>query len=183
MRNFFLTPTSIASKVIAVPLLFCVTLSYVLRLGNQTTTDYSLCMAAFGVTAALSAICLTVPSVGDGFQGARYAGEKFLHSSLLLIQTLMIAYVKQSLIASGWWNSHRTLSSVTVMILGIVLALVSVGAAMAWYFGFEAVNGELWSNWDRRLRRIQAQKSQLTASINKESANDAAQQIVGPERR
>jgi len=69
------------------------------------------------------------------------------------------------------------------MILGIVLALVSVGAAMAWYFGFEAVNDELWSNWNRRLRQIQGQKSQLTASINKESANDAAQQTVGPERR
>jgi hypothetical protein len=165
MRHHFIVPASIASRVVAVPLLFAVTFSYVSRLFKQTGPEiYTLGMTAFGVTAALSAICLTIPSASHAFPPTRYAGEKFLHSSLLLIQTLMIVYVRNALVQSAWWNAHHNLGTVASVTLSILGSLVSAAAAYAWYFGFEALNDELWSNWDRRLREMEPKKSKSNAA-------------------
>lgn len=163
MRHYFIVPLSVASKVVAVPLLFFVTFSYAWRLVNQHTTDvYLIAMTAFGVTAALSAICYTVPSSTGTFPPTRYAGEKFLHSSLLLIQTLMIVYVRDAATRSLRGSGHDTLSSVITGTLGILTFLICAAAAYAWFFGFEALNDELWSNWDRRLREMKTKKPKST---------------------
>jgi len=159
MRHYVIVPLSIASKIVAVPLLFSVTLSYILRLVRQAGPEtYTIGMTAFGVTGALSAICLTIPCASGTFPPTRYAGEKFLHSSLLLIQTLMIVYVKSALMQSAWWNAHISLGSVASVTLSIIGTLVSAAAAYAWYFGFDTLNDELWSNWDRRLREMETKK-------------------------
>jgi hypothetical protein len=145
--------------VVATPLLFAVGFTYVSRITKQPTSEvYPLCMAAFGVTAALAAICFTVPSTGEGFQPTRYAGEKFLHSAVLLIQTLMTVYVKTALTQSLWWQGHAGMNSVAHGILTALSILLSGAATFAWYFGLEALNDELWSNWYRRLREMETQK-------------------------
>jgi hypothetical protein len=125
-------------------------------------------MAAFGVTAALAGICLTIPPGDNGFTQTRYAGEKFLHSALLLIQTLMIIYLRDGLTMSAWWNGHRTLSSLALGTFTGLLGLLSGASAFSWYFGFEALNDELWFNWDRRLRRLtEAEEAERAASPTK----------------
>jgi hypothetical protein len=160
MRNYSFVATSLASKFVAVPLLFAVTLIYVSRLIKQTGPEfYTIGMTAFGITAALSAICLTIPSSLDVFSPTKYAGEKFLHSSLLLIQTLMIVYVRSALMQSVWWTAHHNFANAASLALSILGSLISTAAAFAWYFGFETLNEELWSNWDRRLREMKAEKS------------------------
>ena len=102
-----------ASTWIATPLLGLVTINYALRVINQRGSEvYPVGVAAFGVTAALSGLCFAVAAVPESLNAARYAGEKFLHSSLLLIQTVMIVFLKEALSNSAWWMSHQTLSAI-----------------------------------------------------------------------
>ena len=159
-----------ASTVIATPLLGLVTINYALHLINQRGSEvYPVSVAAFGVTAALSGLCFAVAAVQNSLKNARYAGEKFLHSSLLLIQTVMIAYLKESMSNSAWWMSHATLVAVVNSVFSILLTLLAAAAAWAWYFGFAALNDELWGNWERRIAEI----NEARASNRAQSPNEA----------
>jgi hypothetical protein len=141
-----------ASMTVATPLIGLVTIFYVTSAINEPAADvYRMALAAFGVTAALSGICLTVSEPIDGLSNIRYAGEKFLHSSLLLIQTAIVIYLKNAVSASDWLSKHPWISSsARALTLGL-LGLLSAAAAVAWYFGFAAVNSQLWQNWERRI--------------------------------
>ena len=78
----------------------------------------------------------------------RYAGEKFLHSSLLLIQSLMLVYAKEALAAA---NNHDWLViSVRTVILGL-FSLTATTAGASWFLGFRVLNSQLWANWQRRI--------------------------------
>ena len=96
-----------ASMVVATPLILVMTFSYVSRAINQPAANvYAVGMAAFGVTAALSGICLTVSESVQGSSTIRYAGEKFLHSSVLVIQRVMLIYLKDSVAGWNWLVGH-----------------------------------------------------------------------------
>jgi hypothetical protein len=158
--------------VVATPLIGLVTIFYVARAINQRATDvYGFAMAAFGVTAALSAICLTLSERVDGSSRIRYAGEKFLHSSLLLIQTAMIIYLKDAVTASHWLSSHPWISNSARTLIVTLLGLLSSGAAVAWYYGFDALNSQLWQNWERRHENISGQASTGPSAKNVKNKN------------
>jgi len=67
-----------------------------------------LCFSSIGLTLDLSALCWQIASVTnkeDKFHTVlTYAGEKFLHSSLLLIQTLVLMFVKDYLVTEFLQN-------------------------------------------------------------------------------
>ena len=146
-----------ASKWVAMPLIGAVTLLYITRAASSSGQDvYGLGMTAFGVTAALSAICFTVPSTAEGWAQAQYAAEKFLHSSLLLVQSLMLLYIKQAAVSLTWVHTHPWVAFCIAGSVAGVLGLVSASAAWCWLYGFGAINNSLWKNWESRIIKIRA---------------------------
>ena len=114
---------------------------------------YPLGLSVFGVTVALAAVCLAVP--GDLGTGARtglvrHAGEKLLHTSILLIQVLFAVFMRDSLQASSIAQRDWVKSTIGVL-MGILLALILAGAYSSMWSGLEALNEELWLAWQRRL--------------------------------
>lgn len=144
-----------ASTVIAAPILFITTVVYIQRAINQPAAEiFPLTMTAFGVTAALSGICFTMAPLTTNESTARYAGEKFLHSSLLLIQSLIIIYAKDAIINLPFIIDHGLAKKIVAVIFSSIVSLVSSTAGLTWYWGFSELNRELWRNWERRIANI-----------------------------
>jgi hypothetical protein len=143
------------STVIGTPILFVTMVIYVQRIIVQpSVTLYPLAVTAFGITAALSGICFRMrPSLPED-STPRYAGEKFLHSALLLIQTIFLIYAKDSLMTFGWVNSHEPVKMLVSGVAAIVVFFLSGVAVVCWFHGFYALNNELWQNWKRRTEII-----------------------------
>jgi len=120
---------------------------------------YPLGMATLGITLALAGVCFTVPQFVDGSKSLHYAGEKFLHSSLLLIQSVMLVYVKDAMSGSAWWPQHRGLIVTVQATVAGLFALTSGGAAVCWYWAFDAANRQMWVNWKRRIESIDAEQT------------------------
>src|ERR1017187_7932940 len=107
-----------ASLWIASPLILLVTVLHISQATSRSASDvYAVGMTAFGVTAALAGICFTVPKEVEGSSDTHYAGEKFLHSALLLIQSLMIIYVREAVTASAWGHAHTGISNCCKVVL------------------------------------------------------------------
>ena len=91
---------------IATPLLFLCTIVYIQHSFDQPAAKMlPIGLSAFGVTAALSGICFSMARVIDNPHTAKYAGEKFLHSAILLIQSLFLLYLRDAAIESAWIKS------------------------------------------------------------------------------
>lgn len=143
------------SMWVATPLIMILGVLYVSRGWIKPTGDvYGMGMAVFGVTAALSGICFTVPQSAESSPEIHFAGEKFLHSALLFVQSLMVFYIKQTVSAWPWVHSHQTLAIIIDVNLATVLTFVSGGAVRCWYLGFKAVNCCLWKNWEHRVAQL-----------------------------
>src|SRR5438128_10684276 len=102
MRREFPAVWAAASTIIATPLIIVVAVLYVAKAVTRPVSDlYPFGLSAVGITAALSSLCLSaIAPVGKVTTPAilRYSGEKFLHSSLLLVQVLFIAFARDSLL-------------------------------------------------------------------------------------
>ncbi len=155
MKHEFPALYAKVSTTIATPLLAITMLLYVQRVITKPAAEvYPVGMAAFGITAALSGIGFTMaPSSADS-STIHYAGEKFLHSSLLLIQSLFVVYIKDSLVNSEWVRTNGTAMMLLAWLAGGITLLVASAAAWSWYYGFAGLNAELWKNWERRIREI-----------------------------
>ena len=146
-----------ASKWIATPLLGFFTLQYLLHAISAPSSEvYSIGMSAFGVTAALSGICFTMVPFYSYADTAKYAGEKFLHASILLIQTLFIIYLRDELVDPDWSKSLPEVARVLRAVLVGVLTLITTAAGWAWYHGYEEINTSLWKSWEDRINAINA---------------------------
>lgn len=140
---------------IATPLLAFGTMFYTTSaLSQPASAVYPVGMAAFGVTAALSGICFTMVSACDNPSTSRYAGEKFLHSSLLLIQSLLVLYVRDAAVIFDGIQAYPAIITNIKGIAAGILSLVTTAAAWTWYHGFSDLNAVLWKNWERRIREI-----------------------------
>jgi hypothetical protein len=141
---------------IATPLLGLATMFYAQRaIIGPALEIYSTGMAAFGVTAGLSAVCFQMATTSAGSSSPSvYAGEKFLHSSLLLLQTLLVVYVREAVLVSQFATSHPSLSWQVRGLAAAVLSLLAAAAAWTWYHGFSELNSALWRNWERRIRDL-----------------------------
>lgn len=143
------------STAIGTPIILITLLVYVQRVITQpASTVYPLAITAFGIPAALSGICFRMASSLPEDSTPRYAGEKFLHSTLLLIQSLFLIYVKDTIISFGWVASHETITTVISAVAAGVFSLLSGAAAICWYHGFSELNKELWRNWKRRIEAV-----------------------------
>ncbi len=161
-----------ASTVIATPILAITRISYIQRAITQPASEiYSLTMAAFGVTAALSAVCFTMAPSSVEDPTVRYAAEKFLHSSLLIIQSLIVIYAKDAIISTEWVRAHTIIKMITSAVAVGIVSLVAAAAAWTWYWGFSELNSQLWRNWKRRIKNINKAPS-LSQQEKTEKTND-----------
>lgn len=144
-----------ASTFIAAPILFFVLLIYLSRATTQPGPEvYSFALTAFGITAALSSICFRMASVLPEDSLPRYAGEKFLHSAILLIQTLFLTYVKETFTTLDWFIAHQTIRTTFIVLTVVIISILSVSATICWDRGFSSLNSELWQNWRRRIEPL-----------------------------
>ncbi|HZK95309.1 MAG TPA: hypothetical protein VFC67_13960 [Prolixibacteraceae bacterium] len=140
------------STVIAIPIILITLSFYITRAINLPANEvFPLAIAAFGITAALSGICFTMAPTKTDESAIRYAGEKFLHSSLLLIQSVIVIYAKDSLLSLDLMTKHGTIKIIIVIVFSSVISLVSVMAAITWYHGFDSLNSDLWEKWKKRI--------------------------------
>jgi hypothetical protein len=139
---------------IATPLAWIAAVAYIQKAFERPTPEaYAVGITAFGITAALSGICFAMAPVCNG-DTAIYAGEKFLHTSLLLIQTLMVLYVRDAMLTIEWIRSHSPVVLAMKFAASSVLMLVTIAATWTWHYGLTALNTLLWENWERRIREI-----------------------------
>jgi hypothetical protein len=144
------------SSAVAHVLIYVLASNYVVHAISRPAGEvYPLGMTAFGITAAFAAICFSVPETVPGSAAFRYSAEKFLHSSVLLIQTVMIIYLKDSVEHSQWAAAYQWAAKPLHFVLKLILPLISGAAAITWSHGFEAVDRQLWANWEHRLEQLQ----------------------------
>jgi hypothetical protein len=127
--------------------------TYVNRLMEQAGGQvFTIGIAAFGLIATLSGLCYRMaPTVTDEDEKRHvlYSGEKFLHSSVLLIQTIFLKYVKDATppqASPTWFN--RGFNIVFIVILFLLTAF-AVGAFL---YGFESLNDVLWKKYGESKR-------------------------------
>lgn len=134
------------------PLMAAVGCMYASLIVRQPATEvYTAAMSAFGITAALTAVCLsaTVPTrYGSTAPVLGYAGEKFLHATILLVQVIFLVFARDYLLPDG----HLRLVRRVVQVGANAAALwVITAATWCWYWALDALNDELWSNWQKNV--------------------------------
>jgi hypothetical protein len=150
---------ALASVWVATPLLYICTLVYLQNaIFQPAASTFPIGLSAFGVTAALSGICFSMARACENPGTAKYAGEKFLHSAILLIQGLFLIYLRD---AVGESNLLKPWPYLIVAAKGFAVGLLSLVTAVAgwtWYHGFSELNEFLWKNWEERMRAHDARQ-------------------------
>lgn len=158
------TPHKNISKWIVTPLIYIWTLLYVQDAIQLPATEiYTVGMSAFGITAGLSGVCFAMASVPRVTTSAsEYAGEKFLHSAILLIQTLLTVSIRDALMHLQFIQDYSILTLSVKGIFAAILTFVAITAVQAWHFGFSELNGDLWKRWEHRVRELNKQVQQTS---------------------
>jgi len=147
---------SIVSKYIGYFILAISGIVYTIELINESSTIVlTLGLSAFGILGVLSAICFTfVPCLNEDNEKKEtlYAGEKFLHSCLLIIQSIFFKYASEHILAFNYLHNISWLLNITKFI-SYLLLLTLVGYAL-WFslYGFEAINNFLWDRYENRVK-------------------------------
>ena len=150
---------ALASVWVATPLLGICTMVYIQNAMFQpAASTFQTGLSAFGVTAVLSGISFSMARACENPATAKYAGEKFLHSSILLIQGLFVIYLRDAVSESDVLKPHPYLVFTLRAFAVGLLSLLTAVAAWTWYHGFSELNEFLWKNWEENIRAINAQK-------------------------
>jgi hypothetical protein len=170
-----------ASIWIATPLASYYSFLYVQQAIAQPAAEvFPIGIASFGILAGLSGICFTmVPSYPDSWI-PKYSGEKFLHGSLLIIQTLFLVYAREALSGYSWTSSWPPLSSIIRNTIASLLYLVTTAALWTWYHGFEELNKLLWKKWEegvhlRNMQQIASRNARAALKGRPEQAGGSEQ--------
>ena len=140
---------------IVMPLLVVVVIkSWPLYINKPVNEFLGIFTPTIGLTLALAALCGQIASVVNREDDTSwvfvYSAERFLHSSLLLIQTLAVAFAKESLLTMGWISKS---DGFMLIIMQAMVDITGVCAYYCWFGGFYFLNHGLWSRWIRRVDR------------------------------
>ena len=126
--------------------------------GSKVT---SMALTATATIAALSALCFSfVHCINDedDKKNTIYAGEKFLHSTLLIIQTLFLKYALDQALA---FESVKTIVwlKITIQIVASIL-LTGIGgfAVTMAAHGFNSLNKTLWIHYEKNAEQNLSKK-------------------------
>lgn len=113
-------------------------------------------LTAIATIATLSALCFSfVQSLSDEHDknSGLYAGEKFLHSTLLIILTLFLKYTSDQAQAFALTYSITWLK-IIILVISIPLLLGIGGYAVTMAaLGFHDLNKTLWSRYEKLAKR------------------------------
>ena len=184
MKREFPTLWAKASTLVATPLIIVVALLYMGKIvGKPASEIYGFGLSAVGIAAALAAICLSAGlPVGTTttLPVLRYAGEKYLHSCLLLIQVLFLAFARDSVLTWEWVARYDSLKRAVEALANTAGVFVAATAAWCWYWAFADLNKELWANWRHRIEEInRARTVSEEAKQNGGAQNGGAQSANG----
>ncbi len=164
------------SIFIATPIIIVVSVVYMHSFVYAPySKSYEFALSAIGISAALSAICLSamLPIEADKtLLVFRYAGEKFLHSCLLLIQALIIAFARDNILLWDWFVPFDGLRRAVELIANTAGLFVTATAAFCWYWAFEGLNRKLWANWRQRIEEMNHSVFPPAATNTKESQSE-----------
>jgi hypothetical protein len=137
-------------------------LMYVSRLMRQPFGNvFTVGLSAFALLAAMCGLCFSfAPCLSEDKdrKTALYAGEKFLHSCILILQTIFLIYVKEGLLAIKWVGEHNWLRSSISVIMHIILIITSSLATWFCLFAVEAINDFLWERYEIRWKDLRWKK-------------------------
>ena len=175
MKREFPTLWAKASTAIATPLIIVVALLYIGKFVGRPASDlYAFGLSAVGITAGLAAICLSAVSpVGTATTSPilRYAGEKFLHSCLLMIQVLILAFARDTILTWEWVMRYEGMKRAVEAVANTAGIFIAGTAAWCWYWAFADPNRELWSNWRQRIEEINRAQAPQAVERAKEAPN------------
>lgn len=149
-----MTPTwaSFLSRNIASIACYSAGSLYIARLYTMKASDFAAFgIATFGFVAALSGLCYTKAGVMPENEKSTFTfcGEKFLHASILLLQTIVLKFAQDGV--SDLFASRPLVSGICT---GVFYLLTFATGAYAFYFiffGFQDLNNELWRRYLDRL--------------------------------
>ena len=114
-------------------------------------------LAAFALVAAVSGLCFAMAQVLDKENEksiALYSGEKLLHSSVLILETIVLKYASDAFLSSTFLKSHETVTTVIYWVSFGLLFMLSVYAAYFLLYGFEALHDFLWNRFQLRRQNM-----------------------------
>lgn len=145
------------SMFIATPLIIMTAIELIqLAIMFPSKETYPLLIAAFGITAALSGICFTISATSSSSPSINYAGEKFLHSSLLIIQSLTIIFLRNALNEQTFFEFNKIVKVIISIIFNYLFLIISSVACYWFYYGFNELNKYLWIQHKKRIDNIKA---------------------------
>lgn len=153
MKKEFPAIYALASKIIAIPAVSIITILFISKaITFPPSNIFSMSITVFGVTVALSGVCFSmVSSAPDHTKDIKFAGEKFLHSSILLIQAIILIYARNALVHSTHINQYVMAKNIIYRIFQLVIMIISTTSAFTWLQGFSAINDVLWKRWKLRI--------------------------------
>lgn len=155
MKPEFPAFQSRVSTILAIPIIG-ITVSFFNYFATFKPSEnvYTLAITFFGTTAALSGLCFAMSPTKTGEPAIRYAGEKFLHSSVLLLQTIIVLFAKNSLLGLAFIEKNKILKVVIISLFTFIVLTISTYAAVTWFHGFQSLNKELWERYRARIESI-----------------------------
>lgn len=110
-------------------------------------------LSAFALVAAVSGLCFAMAQVlviEDDKAKALYSGEKLLHSSVLILETIVLKYASNAALSSSFVKSYEALTTTTIWISDALIMIISLYAANFFLFGFESLHDFLWNRFHVR---------------------------------
>jgi len=118
-------------------------------------TVATLGLSAFALVAAVSGLCFAMAQVlEDEKSTVLYSGEKMLHSTVLILQTVVLKYASEAVLATSFLRSHETVMKVVSWASNVLLVLISSYAAYFFLYGFEALHDLLWNRFHVRKQEL-----------------------------
>lgn len=133
-------------------------LTYVIALLKQPIDKMATVgLSAFALVAAASGLCFAMASVlekNNDKATVIYSGEKLLHSTVLILETIVLKYASDTFLSSHFMKSHEIFSSIISWLSYVLLTIISSYAAYFSLYGFEALHDFLWNRFHIRRQSM-----------------------------
>ena len=151
---------SIISRNLSYAIIFVAACFYCVSLVTQSVEKVTIIgLTVFGIFAGLSALCFGFVSILEDVNDkseVTYAGEKYLHSSLLLVQTIFLKYVEQSILSLSFIKTIPFVSVSVAFIIGICLFGSLVYSTYFCLYATKSLNDYLWKRYEVRRQKSDA---------------------------
>jgi len=148
---------STLSKYLGYMILSTTGIVYVLKILSEPIEKVAtLSLTAIAIIGALSALCFSyAPCISDenDKNSGLYSGEKFLHSTLLIIQTLFLKYVADQVLFLQLVKSVPWLETTISMIANTIIFWIGSSSVVFAALGFDSLNKTLWSHYVKNAKK------------------------------